>query len=94
VIQTSEIEFVPHREHKQQYVGFAYLNTAELHLSGRWLSGSAWPFRRTFPYSNYTALEYANRRVQVKQDGLKLNGHISFWIMPMMLIYWEKVYIL
>jgi hypothetical protein len=38
------------------------------------------------------ALEYAVRRVQVNQDGLKLNG--TLWLMPMMLIYWEEVYIL
>ena len=40
------------------------------------------------------ALEWAIRRVQVNQDGLKLNGNISFWFMPMMLIYREEVYIL
>ena len=39
------------------------------------------------------ALEYAIRRIQVNQDGLKLNGTPSFWLMPMMLIYWEEVYI-
>jgi hypothetical protein len=32
--------------------------------------------------------------LQVKQDGLKLNGAISFWFMLMMLIYWVEVYIL
>ena len=41
------------------------------------------------------ALEYAIRRVQVNQDGLKLNGtHQLLAYMPMMLIYWEEVYIL
>jgi len=41
------------------------------------------------------ALECAIRRVQVKQDGLKLSGtvHTSFWLTLMMLIYWDKAYI-
>ena len=39
------------------------------------------------------ALEYAIKRVQVNQDGLKLMVHISFWLMPMLLIYWDEVYI-
>jgi len=31
------------------------------------------------------AFDYAIRRVQVKQDGLKLSGNISFWFMLMMI---------
>ena len=40
------------------------------------------------------AVEYAIRRVQVNQDGLKLNGTHSFWLMLMMLMYWEEAYLL
>jgi len=39
------------------------------------------------------ALKFAIRRVQVIQNGLKL-VHVSFWLMPMTLIYWEEAYIL
>ena len=39
-------------------------------------------------------LEYAIRRVQVNQDGFKLNDTHSFWFMLMVLIYWEEVHIL
>ena len=38
-------------------------------------------------------LEYAIRSVQVNQDGLKLNGTVSFWLMSI-LIYREEAYIL
>ena len=40
------------------------------------------------------ALDYAIRRVQVIQDGLKLNGIHYFWFRPMTLIGWEEAYIL
>jgi hypothetical protein len=40
------------------------------------------------------ALEYAIKRFEVNQDGLNLYGTFRFWLMPMMLTYWEKLYIL
>jgi hypothetical protein len=36
------------------------------------------------------ASEYAIRRVQVKQDGLKLNSTHQLWLMLMMLMYWRE----
>jgi len=32
--------------------------------------------------------EYATRKLQANQEEIKLDEHISFWSMPMMLIYW------
>ena len=40
------------------------------------------------------ALEYAIRRVQVNQDGLKLNSTRQLLAYADMLIYWEEAYIL
>jgi len=40
------------------------------------------------------AVDYAFRRVQVNEDGLKLNGTHQLWFMPMMVTYWGEVYIL
>jgi hypothetical protein len=40
------------------------------------------------------ALDFAIRKVQVNQDGLKLNVHVSICCMLIMLIYWAEVYIL
>jgi hypothetical protein len=40
-------------------------------------------------------VKYVIRRVQVNQDGLNLNVHISYWFMLIMLIYyWAEAYIL
>jgi len=40
------------------------------------------------------AFEYAIRRVQANQDGLKLSGAHELWFMLIMLIYWEEAYTL
>jgi len=40
------------------------------------------------------ALEYAIRRVQVNENGLKFVVNISFWFMLMLLICREEAYIL
>ena len=39
-------------------------------------------------------LNYPIRRVQVNQDGLKLNSINQLWFMLMILIYWVVAYIL
>jgi len=36
------------------------------------------------------AFKYAIRRVQVNQDGLKLDGAHQLWFMLMILIFWEE----
>ena len=34
-------------------------------------------------------LGYAIKWVNINQDGLKLNGTTTFWLMPIILMYWE-----
>ena len=46
------------------------------------------------PFFFNFALEYAIRRGQVNQGGLKLDGTRQFWFMSMMLICWEEAHIL
>jgi len=40
------------------------------------------------------ALEYAIKRVQANQNGLKLSGAHQLWTLLMMLMYWMEAYIL
>jgi len=46
------------------------------------------------PLLSKFALDFAIGRVQVNQDGLKLNGKHQLCFVLMMLIYWEEAYLL
>jgi hypothetical protein len=52
--------------------------TVELHLLGRWLSGSAWPLGHTFPYCNCTTSFYGLHFPQLSNTFKQLCIYVLF----------------